>query len=87
MVKAKLLANDRRVGSTDGVVRNNHADDAQAWSAFSLTAVFVPSLGSSILRATSARQVHEVTAYEPSWQIPHEASFNTFFFRPPPILS
>lgn len=87
MVKAKLLANDKRVGSTDGIVTNSHADDAQAWSAFTLTAVFVPLVAISILRSASARQVHEISAYDPSWRALCDASFNAFFFRPPPISS
>ena len=87
MVKAKLLANDKQIGARDGIITVDHADDVQAWSAFSLTAVFVPLLALSILRTISARRAYEVSASEPTWRVPTAASFNAFSFRPPPAAS
>jgi hypothetical protein len=88
MVEAKLLAKDKQIGAGEGIVTGNHGDDdALAWSSFTLTAVFVPLLALSILGATSVKQAHEISTYEPSWRVPCDASFNAFSFRPPPIAS
>lgn len=87
MIQAKLVTNDKQMQTGKGIVAGNPADDGQAWSAFTLTAAFLPLLALSILTGTSQKQVHEASAFEPSWRVPCDASFNAFSFRPPPIAS
>lgn len=83
MVQAKLLANDEQASLLLYEDAIGPTDFVHASSAFIPGELLVALLAFSLLLASS-QQSQEVCASERPWRTASQASFNVFFFRPPP---